>query len=456
MKTMTIKLRITIWYTIFLTLLVALVLLLLYQISETQLLSGTQMRLQTAVLQSFDLVEYEEGRLDFDSDLTDYQDEGIYLIFYGPNGEYLYGRTPSSFSGEDYLTMDELREVGSGSSRWYVYDYCQTIPGYGNLWARGVASQTDGESVLHNLLKLALLLLPFLVLCIAFGGYRITRRALSPLSDMTETARRISNGKDLSQRIKLGPGKDEVHVLASTFDQMMDKLETSFENERQFTSDVSHELRTPVSVILSQCEYASHPEATEEEKSDALHTIERQSRKMATLISQLLTLSRADAGRAKLHMELLNVSDLAEITVEEQRDFAASRNITLSSWIQPDILMRADETMMMRLFINLLTNAITYGKEGGHVLLELSSSEEQIEGSVSDDGIGIPPEHLDKIWNRFYQVDTSRTSREDGSSGLGLAMVKWIVEAHGGTITVESKEGTGSRFQFCFPKREIL
>ena len=177
---------------------------------------------------------------------------------------------------------------------------------------------------------------------------------------------------------------------------------------------------------------------------------------MATLISQLLTLSRADAGRAKLHMELLNVSDLAEITVEEQRDFAASRNITLSSWIQPDILMRADETMMMRLFINLLTNAITYGKEGGHVLLELSSSEEQIEGSVSDDGIGIPPEHLDKIWNRFYQVDTSRTSREDGSSGLGLAMVKWIVEAHGGTITVESKEGTGSRFQFCFPKREIL
>src|SRR5699024_8164355 len=104
---------------------------------------------------------------------------------------------------------------------------------------------------------------------------------------------------------------------------------------------------------------------------------------------------------------------------EEQRDFAASRNITLSSWIQPDILMRADETMMMRLFINLLTNAITYGKEGGHVLLELSSSEEQIEGSVSDDGIGIPPEHLDKIWNRFYQVDTSRTSRENGSSGLG-------------------------------------
>ena len=218
----------------------------------------------------------------------------------------------------------------------------------------------------------------------------------------------------------------------------------------QFTSDVSHELRTPVSVILSQCEYASHPEATEEEKSDALHTIERQSRKMATLISQLLTLSRADAGRAKLHMELLNVSDLAEITVEEQRDFAASRNITLSSWIQPDILMRADETMMMRLFINLLTNAITYGKEGGHVLLELSSSEEQIEGSVSDDGIGIPPEHLDKIWNRFYQVDTSRTSRENGSSGLGLAMVKWIVEAHGGTITVESKEGTGSRFHYTY------
>ena len=299
----------------------------------------------------------------------------------------------------------------------------------------------------------AFILLPFSVLLIALGGYLITARALRPLSAMTETARTISRGKDLTQRIRLGAGKDEVHVLAHTFDQMMERLQISFENEKQFTSDVSHELRTPVAVILSQCEYASQEGTPPEELRGSIGVIGAQARKMSVLISQLLTLARADNGKQKLQYELVNLSELAEIIAEEQSLAAEEKGITLQTDISPEILMRADETMMMRLFINLISNSITYGKPGGHTRIILSADEKEITGSVADDGIGIPAEHLDKIWQRFYQVDPSRTSGSGSGSGLGLPMVKWIVEAHGGQIGVSSRPGEGSVFTFRFPRQ---
>ena len=132
-------------------------------------------------------------------------------------------------------------------------------------------------------------------------------------------------------------------------------------------------------------------------------------------------------------------------------DGAAARGIALHAEIAPDLLLRADETMMMRLLINLIQNAIAYGREGGNVWVTLREVNGRAEGCVRDDGIGIAPEHLPKIWNRFYQVDPSRTASRSGA-GLGLPMVRWIVEAHGGTISVESEPGKGSAFTFSFPK----
>lgn len=300
-------------------------------------------------------------------------------------------------------------------------------------------------------MRLALILLPFFVLLVALGGYSITRRTLGPLQDVTDTAQRISQGSDLTQRIRMGPGEDEVHRLAHTFDRMMDKLQSAFESEKQFTSDVSHELRTPVSVILSQCEFALSEDAEEAERRSALQVVAAQARKMSTLIAQLLTLARTDSGRQSLHMEPLNLSELAEIICEEQADAAAARNIALHAEIAPNVLLRADETMMMRLFMNLVQNAISYGREGGNIWVTLRDAEGAVEGCVRDDGIGIAAEHLSKIWNRFYQVDPSRTASRSGA-GLGLPMVRWIVEAHGGTISVDSAPGKGSAFAFTFPK----
>lgn len=430
-------------------LLIILTLIVLFSISSVQVLSDARARLRNTVLQAFSEIDYEDGLLTFDDDIN-YLEEGVYISVYDAQGYLLYGRTPTGFSGASTLIMDQMQQVGSGQDFWYVYDYCQSVDGYGNLWIRGVASHSRSDSILRIITNAALILLPFFVAFIALGGYLITAKALRPLSAMTETARAISEGNDLTRRIRLGSGRDEVHVLAHTFDQMMERLQSSFETEKQFTSDVSHELRTPVAVILSQCEYASQEGTPSEELRGSIGVIGAQARKMSALISQLLTLARADSGKQKLQYELVNLSELAEIIVEEQSIAAEEKGITLLTDIQPEILLRADETMMMRLFINLISNSITYGKPDGHTLVTLSANEAEITGSVQDDGIGIPADKLDKIWQRFYQVDPARTSGSSSGSGLGLSMVKWIVQAHGGRIEVSSRLGEGSCFTFHF------
>ena len=449
MRNLSIKLKITLWYTAFMALLIILTLIVLFSISSVQVLSDARARLRNTVLRAFSEIDYEDGLLTFDDDIN-YLEEGVYISVYDAQGYLLYGRTPTGFSGASTLIMDQMQQVGSGQDFWYVYDYCQSVDGYGNLWIRGVASHSRSDSILRIITNAALILLPFFVALIALGGYLITAKALRPLSAMTETARAISEGNDLTRRIRLGSGRDEVHVLAHTFDQMMERLQSSFETEKQFTSDVSHELRTPVAVILSQCEYASQEGTPPEELRGSIGVIGAQARKMSALISQLLTLARADSGKQKLQYELVNLSELAEIIVEEQSIAAEEKGITLLTDIQPEILLRADETMMMRLFINLISNSITYGKPDGHTLVTLSANEAEITGSVQDDGIGIPADKLDKIWQRFYQVDPARTSGSSSGSGLGLSMVKWIVQAHGGRIEVSSRLGEGSCFTFHF------
>ena len=459
---MTIRKKITLWYTAFMALFVVLALCLLFVIASGRILSDTRTRLKDTVLKSFAEIEYDDGVLTFDDDIN-YLGAGIYLSVYNADGALIYGRIPSSFSGASVLTMDRIQQVPFSGGVWYVYDFCQDIPGYGNLWVRGILSWSGMDDSLRTLLLFSLVLFPFFVLCTALGGYSIIRRALRPLSSMSETARQISGGNDLTRRIQLPPGADEVHSLARTFDQMMDRLQASFEQEKQFTSDVSHELRTPVAVILSQCEYASQNDVSEAERMEALSSIRSQAQRMSGLLSGLLTLARADQKRLPLHPERILLNDLAAIVCEEQQEFADAKKIRLHLQADSDLWMDADESMMIRLLINLISNSIRYGKEGGNVWIRLRLEENSILGSVEDDGIGIPEDELDLIWNRFYQVDPYRSAKADASGssagpageggyGLGLSMVRWIVDAHGGTISVASRPGEGTEFSFRFPR----
>ena len=187
-----------------------------------------------------------------------------------------------------------------------------------------------------------------------------------------------------------------------------------------------------------------------------IRLIERKAKGMADMISQLLFLSRADQGRQPLNREMIDLSGLTEMTVEEGQLLADSqgRGIRIEAEIEPEIEAWADETLYIRMLVNLLSNAVRYSRDNGRVEVCLKKEEGNVVGTVRDYGIGISGDSLPHIWERFYRADSSRTG--ENHSGLGLSMVKWIAEAHGGSVSVESREGGGSVFTFRIPagKRE--
>lgn len=454
MKKLTIKARVTLWYTVFMTLLALSMLALLLALSSSQALSTMEGRLRSEVMDCLeDLSEGDEdSEPDFD-DIDSFRD-GVYLSIYDSEGRLLFGKVPGGFDNTAVFAPDQLKSIRSGNIKWSVYDSTVELNGYGRLWIRGIASQTETEAAFQIILRLAAVALPLFLFLVALGGYLITKRAFRPVGKIAETAEEISAGSNLTRRIQLGEGKDEVFQLADAFDRMLDRLQASFDKEKQFTSDVSHELRTPTSVIISQCEYAIEHSSSREELLKSLEIILGQSQKMARLISQLLTLARADKGTARLYPERVNISELTELTAEEQRGAAEEKGIEILTKIQPGLELMADETMLMRLWINLISNAVRYGRNGGYVEVGLSGSGSEITGWVKDNGIGISPENLPKIWDRFFQADPSRSSNIEGSMGLGLPMVRWIVEAHSGTIHAESRLGDGSLFVFRLPVKK--
>ena len=322
------------------------------------------------------------------------------------------------------------------------------------MWIRGVIPSSLAEKAIETIISISLIILPFFLLFAGISGYIITKNGFKPIEKIRLTAENINAGNDLSRRINLGQQrKDEIHTLANTFDTMFNRLQTSFENEVQFTSDVSHELRTPISVIISQSEYGLNHTESKEKMENSLKSVLKESIKMSQMISQLLMLSKMDKGHQKLNIEKVNLSELLDIIIDTQQIAADNKNIKINSVISPDIVIPADEILIMRLFINLITNAVNYGKENGYINIELFKFKDKIISKISDNGIGIAQENINKIWTRFYQVDSSRSS---DSSGLGLSMVKWIVEAHKGSISVKSELNKGTSFTVELPLNNKL
>lgn len=448
MSRLSIKWKLTVLYTIFMIILAAGMIGVLFSLSSRQILASVGRTLEHRVLSSFDDITVRNGGLRINSDILQAQD-GVYLSVYDGDGILLGGRIPYDF--DVTLELEEgLRSLSAGGIRWDVFDASSEMEGYGTVFIRGIMSVTEAENSLRVALRFSMILFPVMVLLMAGLGYFFSSRALRPVSQITKTAREIYEKEDLSKRIGLRHGKDEIYELAGTFDQMLEKLQTSFEREKKFTSDASHELRTPVTVILTQCEYLLEDQELSAEERNAVEVIQRKAQNMANMIAQLLFLSRADQNRQTLQKERLDLSALTEIAAEEQQEIAAHRGIRIETQIEEGVCGEADETLFIRLWMNLIGNAVSYGKENGWIKVRLSEKDGMITGSVQDNGIGIGPEALPHIWERFYQADTSR---KDQGSGLGLSMVKWIVEAHGGTIWAESEPGRGTKFEFSFPKK---
>ena len=461
MKKISLKVKLTLLYTFFMVLLTCAALAILFSLSSREMLSSVQSRLEQRVQESIKNIDLRGDEVRLDSDFYSVSHD-VYLAMYNEGMYFMYGRLPHGFRAQPELSDGEMRTIRDGSREWYVYDISCRLSDNLTVYVRGVTSVTDAEENFAVTVRLALILLPMMVLATALIGYRFTRRVLLPVRRITGTVKEIRSDADLSRRVGLTGAdngrapvhRDEFYALAETFDGMLEELEEVFRREQQFTSDASHELRTPVSVILAQCDAMLSDESLTEEQRSQLALIRRKAAGMSEMISQLLFLSRADQGRQPIHRERLDLSELTEMIVEEQQMLAdgAGRGIRIKSRISPDVEADADETLYIRMVSNLLSNAVRYSHDGGKVEVVLEERDGEVCGRVKDHGVGIAAEDLPRIWERFYRADSSRT--ETSHSGLGLSMVRWIAHAHGGDVSVASEAGKGSEFAFYFPARE--
>lgn len=446
---LSIKQKVTLWYACMLVLIVLLLFGFIFSISRSLLQRESDSRLEELVLDFADEIDFENGVYELDDDVRFYEN-GVIFSIYDEQGRLIAGSVPTGFPADTTLKAFSFQTFSASGNAWSVYD--AALP-YGEdqiLWIRGILPSETLFSVERTLFFVLLVACPLLIAVALLVGYSITRRAFLPIEEIRRTAETIGAGGDLSARIPTERTQGEIRQLAETFNEMFSRLETSFEHERQFTSDASHELRTPVAVITSQAEYSLLPDATPEEQREGLEVILEQARKMSALISQLLMLARADSGTQQLTMAPVDLSLLASMTAEQCREAAARRQIRLDCEIAPGIMTEGDQASLVRVFLNLLENAIQYGRPGGFVKLTLAVQNDFAVCSIADDGIGIARENLERIWQRFYRVDPSRNPG-GSNTGLGLSLVKWIIEAHHGTIEAESGLGKGSCFTFRLP-----
>ncbi len=331
----------------------------------------------------------------------------------------------------------------------YEIDFYSPEKGYSDIWVRGVAKSDEFDGIWTTLSRIATLLLPLMIILAATVGGFIAKKAMRPIKQLSETISKTRTGVDLTKRIDVTDTDPDLITLTENFNAMFRRLGKSFETERQFTSDVSHELRTPISVILAECEYQLSRDDLDQEDLEGIETVKKQAESMKQIVSQLLYFSRMEQGREKYDFVREDLSALLSDICDDMA-VVAEKNITIEKDIENNLEMNLDIAMITRLVSNLISNAITYGKENGRVVVSLKKVDSKIVLKVSDDGIGIEKEHLEKIWQRFYRIDKAR-SREQGCSGLGLPMVKQIAALHNGNVSVESEKGKGSVFTVEFP-----
>lgn len=287
-----------------------------------------------------------------------------------------------------------------------------------------------------------------LLLLLLLGGWWITTRTLQPIRTMSATAGRIS-ASDLASRVDAEAVPQELRDLALTLNDTFDRLERAFQGQVRFTGDVSHELRTPLAVIRTQVEQALRRERSGPEYRQALHACLRSVDRMTRLVEQMLAFARLERSGAPPAANGVALDEIARDSVEEVLETAATAGVTVHVRAAPACVL-GDALRLRAVTSNLLSNAVRYNRPGGRVDVLVEREGTQVVLSVADDGIGIEPEALPHIFERFYQVDAARTSA-GGGAGLGLALVQRIVLDHGGTVVAESRPGEGSVFTVRLP-----
>ena len=433
MRKVSIRIQIMLWYTLLTAILLAVSLPVLYGAMAGSLRRDQEAYLRSAAGQLASHIELEDGDLRLLNDL-DLPAGTQYLLTTESGGRI--ASNENAWADAPAFQPDEVYLASTGRGDQLYLDQELELEGGEKIRIRVSRSNGTVERSLDQLQLVMLLAVPAFLGLAVFGSYFLAKLALRPIDHITETAVSLGAGNTGIE------SRDEVGRLAGAFNGMLARLEESFQREKQFTSDASHELRTPVSVIMAYAEnLAAHaPDRETVEQASAILT---ESRGMHSIIAQLLALTRGYERKYQLSLEEINLKEMVSDVLAELTEEAAAGGITLIEQVPPRIQLSADQSLMTQLLLNLVENGIKYGKAGGTVAVSALEQDGHILLTIQDDGIGIGEKDLPRIFDRFYRADQAR---DRSGSGLGLSIVKWIVELHGWTIQAASEPGRGARF----------
>mgnify|MGYP000902255786 FL=1 len=429
-----VSIRVTVWFSSVIVILFLIILSSLILIEDKVVNDLSQKELVEAVEEIYE-----------DPDKFENFNDGIYYIKYNEQNEIIAGKFPKDFDIALAFSIEDINIYQVENKKFLYYD---TRLEDEDDWIRGIYPLGKVQKEIETLWNIAIALSVLFLIFVVIVGYRIIKNAFKPVKQISDTALKIKRSKDFSNRIKLEDSNDdEIHKMASTFNEMLDTVEEVFIHEKQFSSDVSHELRTPITVILAQSDYALQYSDTFEEAKESLEVINRHAKRMTNLINQIMELSKLERQK-EIEKEKINLSNIVLQLLEDYKPLLESKNLNLVYNVEKDLRIQGNKIMLERVFLNILMNAVKFTKT--NIEVSLTREDKTAVLKIRDDGIGISEENKKFIWERFFQVNDSRNKEENKGSGLGLSMVKKIVDLHSATIDLESELEQGTCFTIKF------
>lgn len=451
--------KVTRWYTVY----VAIIFLLMF--IAAFVVSGKWSSYTSQITLEHDTVEKAADLSDFES-----SDDGTYFAIYGKDKKLERGTLPAGFKENTPISENTVSKISSDGISYYYFD---TYNADEQKWVRGIHSVRRISDELKLFLISLAILAPISIIIMALGGRRILKKGFLPVKDVTRMAEDITESRDYTKRINTSykHSYDETARLANVFNSMVSSVQANFEKEKQFNQNVSHELRTPLSVIMAESEFGAKYTDDLESARESLEVINHQAKLMKDMTEQILELSKAEQ-LCWSDLDRLSLSELVtEYCRQHERKWVES-GLKFDIQIQSDIWIYGHKLMLYRVLDNLVSNAIKFSKT--MVLIKLERDQGQGFGEnqknisfkcekpeeitdlttatlkVVDDGIGISPDHIAKISDRFYQVDESRNKEINSGLGLGLSFVREIAELHRAEFKIVSEEGDGAEFRLKF------
>ncbi|HEX5707247.1 MAG TPA: ATP-binding protein, partial [Pyrinomonadaceae bacterium] len=314
------------------------------------------------------------------------------------------------------------------------------------------------EDELESLREILYFATPAALLLAGLGGWFLARQGLAPVAAMARSARQIGAGS-LDRQLPVANPRDELGQLATTFNELLVRLDAAFDEQRRFMADASHELRTPLSVMSTAAGVTLKKEhRDEEEYREALQMMAEQTRRLSRIVQDMFTLARADAGRYPLRKQTLYLNDLLAEVARVGEMLASGKNVRVELMSMTEAAFHGDEDLLRQMLLNLVDNAVKFTPSGGVVRLGLSVKADEYLLSVTDTGPGIPADARAHVFERFYRADKARSRAEDGGAGLGLAIARWIAQAHDGELELADSATSGATFvaRLPFPARKRL